>query len=67
MPYRSYVYQKALNILERRRSNAEFELQQRTDEAMRKYPSLPRYRESLQERDFQFQRFFSAEKMCAER
>ena len=38
MPYRSYVYQKALNILERRRSNAEFELQQRTDEAMRKIP-----------------------------
>ena len=47
MPYRSYVYQKALNILERRRSNAEFELQQRTDEAMRKIPELAEIQREL--------------------
>lgn len=40
MPYRSYVYQKALNILERRRSDAQADLQQRTDEAMKKIPQL---------------------------
>lgn len=47
MPYRSYVYQKALNILERRRSNAEFELQQRTDEAMKKIPELAQIQREL--------------------
>ena len=40
MPYRSYVYQKALNILERRRSHAESDLQRRTEEAMQKIPEL---------------------------
>lgn len=47
MPYRSNVYQKALNILERRRSNAELDLQRRTDEAMKKIPELGQIQQEL--------------------
>ncbi len=47
MPYRSYVYQKALNILERRRSIAESDLQRRTDEAMKKIPELAQIQQEL--------------------
>lgn len=47
MPYSSYVYQKALNILERRRSSAELELQQRTQEAMKKIPELQQIQQEL--------------------
>lgn len=49
MPYRSNVYQKALNILERRRSDAEADLQQRTDEAMKKVPELAEIQRKLQQ------------------
>ena len=47
MPYRSYVYQKALNILERRRSHAESDLQRRTEEAMQKIPELAEIQQEL--------------------
>lgn len=62
MPYRSYVYQKALNILERRRSDAQADLQQRTDEAMKKIPQLAEIQTELARTALQFPRCFFAVK-----
>lgn len=47
MPYRSYVYQKALHILERRRSDAQAEQQRKTEEAVEKVPELAQLQNEL--------------------
>ncbi len=47
MPYRSYVYQKALHILERRRSDAQAEQQRKTEEAVERVPELAQLQNEL--------------------
>lgn len=47
MPYRNYIYQKAINILQHRRDNAALELQQKTAQAMQKIPELAEIQQQL--------------------
>lgn len=47
MPYRTYIYQKAINILQHRRDNATLDLQQKTAQAMQKIPELAEIQQRL--------------------